>query len=290
MVQSFRRNDFDRGDIVFNLIFFRIHPQTLEQQPERAGILRVMEIPILYEDEDSLVINKPVGLVVNRADSITGQTVQDWVEEQGWYERTQELQNSRTQDKDSTLYWGRSGVCHRLDKETSGGLLIAKSPEALHYYLKLFKERKLTKSYLALVHGRVEPDMGETVLPLKRSLYDREKWQVHYEGKRAVTGWKVIKRYVFRGHEHWKDALTLLKLDLKTGRTHQIRVHLSFLGWPIFADDKYLNRKFGREDRKCLSHHFLHAASLGFEAYNGKRVVVEAPLPMDCEKFLSSLE
>ncbi|KKT48467.1 MAG: hypothetical protein UW41_C0028G0007 [Candidatus Collierbacteria bacterium GW2011_GWC2_44_18] len=240
-----------------------------------------MEIPILYEDEDSLVINKPVGLVVNRADSIKGLTVQDWVEEQGWYERTQ--------DKDGTLYWERSGVCHRLDKETSGCLLIAKNPESLKYYLNLFKERKLTKTYMALVHGRVEPESGETILPLKRSLYDREKWQVHYEGKRAVTAWSVINRFVFPGHEHWRDVLTLLKLDLKTGRTHQIRVHLSFLGWPIFADDKYLNRKFAREDRKTLSHHFLHAASLEFVAFNGKKVLVVAPLPMDCEQFLSTL-
>ncbi len=237
----------------------------------------------MYEDENCLVINKPVGLVVNRADSITGQTVQDWVESRP------QFSGLRSQMTDK-VFLDRSGVCHRLDKETSGCLLIAKNPEALHYYLKLFKDRKLSKTYLALVHGRVEPKMGETILPLRRSLFDREKWQVHYEGKRAVTAWTVLKRYKFPGHEHWKDALTLLRLDLKTGRTHQIRVHLSFLGWPIFADDKYLNRKFARGDRKYLSHHFLHASSIEFVNFSGERVSVEAPLPIDCQKFLDILE
>ncbi|EKD52881.1 MAG: hypothetical protein ACD_61C00209G0007 [uncultured bacterium] len=241
-----------------------------------------MEIPILYEDEDTLVINKPVDLVVNRAQSIKGKTVQDWIEEQEWFKRTQEVED--------VLFKQRSGVCHRLDKETSGCLVIAKTPEALRYYLDLFKNRKIVKTYIALVHGRVEPDQGETILPLKRSLFDREKWQVHYEGKRAVTAWRVVKRFDYPGHEHWRNALTLLKLNLKTGRTHQIRVHMSFLGWPIFSDYKYLNRKFSKEDRKYLSHHFLHAAGIEFSAYAGNKVVAEAPLPEDCEKFLSSLE
>jgi 23S rRNA pseudouridine1911/1915/1917 synthase len=237
-----------------------------------------MDIEILYEDENTWVINKPVGVVVNRADSIRGETIQDWVEER-W-----------TDSYEDKVFRQRSGVCHRLDKETSGCLMIARNPEALKYYLKLFKDRKVVKTYLALVHGRVEPGSGETILPLKRSLYDRKKWQVHYEGKRAVTAWSVVKRFTYLGHEHWKDALTLLKLNLKTGRTHQIRVHLSFLGWPIFSDDKYLNRKFSREDRKYLSHHFLHAERIEFDAFGNGKVSVEAPLPVDCEKFLSSLE
>lgn len=231
-----------------------------------------MEITILYEDADTLVINKPVDLVVNRAQSIKGGTVQDWVESRSWF---------------SAL--DRSGVCHRLDKETSGCLVIAKNPGALKYYLELFRDRKIVKSYVALVHGKVEPDEGEVVLPLKRSLYDRKKWQVHYEGKKAVTAWRVTERFTYPGHEQWKDALTLLRLNLKTGRTHQIRVHLSFLGWPIFSDFKYLNRKFSKEDRKYLSHHFLHAEQIGFGTFGGEKIIIKAPLPEDCQKFLSSL-
>ncbi len=213
-----------------------------------------METAILYEDRNCLVINKPVGLVVNRAESISGETVQDWVEKQSWFSK-----------EDSKVFNDRSGVCHRLDKETSGCLLIAKNAKALSFYLKMFKDRKLTKTYLALVHGKVEPAHGEVVLPL------------------------VEKRFSFPGHEQWGNALTLLRLNLKTGRTHQIRVHLSFLGWPIFADDKYLNKKVAVEDRKHLSHHLLHAASLEFETYGGKKVTVEAPMPEDAQRFLDSL-
>ncbi len=248
-----------------------------------------MEIQILFEDDNTLVINKPVDLVVNRANSIKGKTVQDWVEEQEWMvKRTQELKESRVRNEEE-LFFQRSGVCHRLDKETSGCLLIAKNPDSLKYYLSLFKDRKISKSYVALVHGRVEPDHGETILPLRRNIFNREKWQVHYEGKRAVTEWTVEKRYVYPGNEHWRDSLTFLRLNLKTGRTHQIRVHLSFLGWPIFADDKYLNRKFSREDRKYLYHHFLHAEQLEFVSFTEDKVVVHAPLPIDCQKLIATL-
>lgn len=235
---------------------------------------------MLYEDENTIVINKPVDVVVNRASSVSEVTVQDWVER-----RVPEAFKNNT-DK---LFKERSGVCHRLDKETSGCLMIAKNPEALRYYLSLFKDRKITKEYVALVHGRVEPDEGDVILPLRRSMFDREKFQVHYEGKRAVTGWKVLQRFVYPGHEHWKDSLSFVRVFLKTGRTHQIRVHFSFLGWPIFSDYKYLNVKFGREDRKFLSHHFLHAAYLSCKNFSGEVIKIEAPLPEDCTKFLSTL-
>ena len=247
----------------------------------------MMEIQILYEDADTLVINKPVGLVVNRAESIKGETVQDWAEDR------LQMTDFRSQKDiplaDERLFRQRSGVCHRLDKETSGCLMIAKNAPALKYYLKQFKDRTIKKTYVALVHGRVEPNNGEVVLPLKRSLFDREKWQVHYEGKRAVTEWNVVSRFSFPGHEHWGDSLTLLSLNLKTGRTHQIRVHMSFLGWPIFADEKYLSKKFAEVDRKYLNHHFLHASILAFHSYGDNDVKVEAPVPNDCKNLLASL-
>lgn len=239
-----------------------------------------MEIDVLYEDKETLVINKPVGLVVNRADSVTSITVQDWIEAR--------LGNDFFQFEDK-LFRQRSGFCHRLDKETSGCLVIAKTPTALRYYLKLFKERKLVKEYVALVHGRVEPGSGTVVLPLKRSQMDREKWQVHYEGKKAITEWQVLERYDYDGTEHWKDSLSYLRLNLKTGRTHQIRVHLSFLGWPIFSDDKYLNKELSIRDRGLLNHHFLHAERISFKVFYGEKVVVVAPLPDDCQTLLKKL-
>lgn len=239
-----------------------------------------MEIEVLYEDNETLVINKPVGLVVNRADSVNAPTVQDWIEERQGEKFFQYM------DK---LFRQRSGFCHRLDKETSGCLLIAKNPDALRYYLKLFKERKLTKEYVALVHGMVEPSEGTVILPVKRSLFDREKWQVHYEGKKAVTSWKVLKRFRYENSEHWKNALTYLRLNLKTGRTHQIRVHLSFLGWPIFADEKYLNKELAERDREFLSHHFLHAERIAFKSFSGEELEIVASLPVDCEILLKRM-
>ena len=239
-----------------------------------------MEIEVLYEDNETLVINKPVGLVVNRADSVSGVTVQDWIEER---------QGDKFFQYEDKLFRQRSGFCHRLDKETSGCLVIAKNPDALRYYLKLFKERKLTKEYVALVHGKVEPDEGTVVLPLKRSLFDREKWQVHYEGKKAITSWTVLERYDWENSDHWKNSLTYLRLNLKTGRTHQIRVHLSFLGWPIFADEKYLNKEMAKRDREFLSHHFLHAERISFKTFSGVDAAIVAPLPGDCEVLLKGL-
>lgn len=240
-----------------------------------------MEIEVLFEDKDTVIINKPVGLVVNRAESVKESTVQDWIENR--------LGKDVFVRSDDNVFKQRSGFCHRLDKETSGCLVIAKTPKALRYYLRLFRERKLKKEYVALVHGKVEPKEGEVVLPLKRSVFDREKWQVHYEGKRAVTEWRVVQKYQYPDSEHWQNSLSLLSLNLKTGRTHQIRVHLSFLGWPIFADDKYLNKELSRRDRLSLGHHFLHAEKISLKSFAGEEIAVVAPLPEDAERLLKTL-
>jgi 23S rRNA pseudouridine1911/1915/1917 synthase len=247
-----------------------------------------MDLPILFENENFLVINKPFGVVVNRADSIKGRTVQDWVESK--YDlRTQELKESRTQDGE--VFLARSGVCHRLDKETSGCLLIAKNPRTMKYFLSLFKDRKITKSYLALVHGRVDPKEGDVILPLKRSIIDRDRWKVRFDGKKAITMWSVMKYFEFSSeNEQWKNTLSLLDVGLKTGRTHQIRVHLSFLGWPIFADAKYLNGKQFSREKYLLNHHFLHAYYLNFKDEFGERHEIKAPLPEDCEYLLKTLK
>lgn len=249
-----------------------------------------MEPKIVYEDEQILVINKPFGVVVNRASSVKGETIQDWVELQVWY--LQQVSRDKTNDKSRDMVFrDRSGICHRLDKETSGCLLIAKNPEVMKYYLSLFKDRKIRKTYTALVHGRVEPREGEVVLPLKRSIFDREKWRVRFDGKKAISVWKVVKYFDFESeNEQWKNTLSLLEIGLKTGRTHQIRVHFSFLGWPIFSDAKYLNFKQSKIDRQFLWHHFLHAFRLSFVNMDGVTLNIESPLPDDCEQLVKSLK
>jgi 23S rRNA pseudouridine1911/1915/1917 synthase len=238
------------------------------------------EIKIIYEDDGLLVINKPYGVVVNRADSVSGASVQDWADEY--------LQISGF-GKPGSLFEKRSGICHRLDKETSGCLMIAKTPEALEYYLNVFQKRRISKQYTALVHGLVTPRVGDVILPIKRSLMDREKFMVHYLGKRAVTEWSVTSSAYYDSQGLYNNSLSLLKVSILTGRTHQIRVHMSFLGWPIFADDKYLTKKILEMDSNHLSHHFLHASRLEFENTESNKLVVESDIDDDmktvCQKF-----
>lgn len=249
-----------------------------------------MKLKIIYETADYLVVDKPSGLVVNKAESIKSETVQDWAEQQVWYEVKKNKTDAEPLDSEEELFIKRSGVCHRLDKETSGCLLLAKNPRTLVYFLDLFKRRKVKKRYLALVHGRVEPRFGEVVLPMRRSPFLREKWQVRYDGKRAVSSWLVEKYYDFlTKNSRWKDTLSLLSVGLKTGRTHQIRVHFSFLGWPLFSDEKYLQKEQSDIDRKMLNRHFLHAMELSFIDNLGNDLTIKSELPDDFKNLLSGL-
>lgn len=228
-----------------------------------------MKIEKLWEDDGGLVINKPAGMVVNRAETTSGLTVQDWVEAE--YPAIARLKAS---SDDNRLFRKRSGIAHRLDKETTGCLMIAKNPVFLVSLLKQFRDRLIKKEYVALVHGHLKPAEGAVKLPLLRSRYDRERWEVHYGGKTAQTGWKVEK-YLIVGERE----VSLVRLFPLTGRTHQIRVHLSHLGHPVFADEKYLSKPLRKEDRDKLDHHFLHAAKIGFFTQNSVWQEVKAPLP-----------
>ncbi|MEK7524834.1 MAG: RluA family pseudouridine synthase [Patescibacteria group bacterium] len=231
-----------------------------------------LELPILWEDEDIVVVNKPPFVVVNRAESIKGETVQDWAERQLWFP---------TPSPREEIFIRRSGVAHRLDKETSGCLVIAKNPKALTALLAQFKTREVKKEYLALVHGHLLPDEGTIRLPLARSRHDRERWEIKYSGKMAETTWKV--------EEYYRQA-TLVRLFPRTGRTHQIRVHLAHLGFPIYADEKYLTRSLVAPDRERLAHHFLHAEKIGFFDMEHVWREVAAPLPSDMAKLLLLME
>ena len=172
-------------------------------------------------------------------------------------------------------------MAHRLDKETSGCLVIAKNPGALLALLGQFKKREVKKEYLALVHGHVLPSEGTVRLPLARSRFDREKWEIKYSGKTAETAWKVEKYY---------RRTSLVRLYPKTGRTHQIRVHLAHLGFPIYADEKYLTRSLVAGDRERLAHHFLHAEKIGFFDMKHVWQEISAPLPDDMAKLLLWME
>lgn len=229
---------------------------------------------IIFEDDDVLVVDKPAGMVVNRAETVKGKTLQDWVEEHlEW-------------DWESLDFVRRSGIVHRLDKETSGLLLVAKTPQVFAALQKQFKERQVKKSYLALVHGKIEPSRGMIEASISRSPFDRKKFGVFLGGREAETKYKVLSiRY--------KEAnfYSLVELEPKTGRTHQIRVHLKYIGHPVVGDEKYAGRKTARSDRKWCPRQFLHASFLSFtQPKTGKKIKFSSKLPSDLKQAIMSIE
>jgi len=217
---------------------------------------------IIYEDQSLLVIDKPAGVVVNRAETVREKTIQDWLKE------SLKIKGEGIGD--------RAGIVHRLDKETSGLLLIAKTEKAFVNLQKQFKERRVEKRYLALVHGRVMPKKGTIEVPIARNPYNRKKFGVFLGGRQAKTNYQVKKTY---------PDLTLLELRPETGRTHQIRVHLKYINHPVVADEKYGGRKTARADREWCPRQFLHASFLSFtHPETKKKVSFSSPLPLELKK------
>lgn len=222
-----------------------------------------MDIPILYEDSEIVVIDKPVGVVVNRAETVAELTLQDWME------MRYKIQDLRCTTEDEAYFVERSGMVHRLDKETSGVMIFAKTPIAFVELLRQFKEREVTKTYLALTHGVWDTPEGEISLPIGRRRDDRQKFGVREDGRESVTGYRVVASYPRvnlpkelhvdgRGYQ----GFSLVEFYPKTGRTHQIRVHARHVGHPLVGDLQYAGRRRSREDRKWCGHVMLQARSL----------------------------
>jgi 23S rRNA pseudouridine1911/1915/1917 synthase len=229
------------------------------------------DIKIIFEDEDFLIINKPSGITVNRAD-----TTKDELTLQDFLDKKDPLDESLDKETD---FYQRHGIVHRIDKETSGILIVAKNLESFLNLQSQFKERKVSKTYIALVHGRVEPDEGDINVPVGRLPWNRKRFGVLAGGKEAITHFKVIEKY--------NKQFTLLELSPKTGRTHQIRVHLKYFNHPIFGDFLYAGRKTSRDDRKILDRFFLHAKKITFfHPRTGKSVSFEAELPYELKTAL----
>src|SRR3989344_4931033 len=183
----------------------------------------------------------------------------------------------------------RAGIVHRLDKETSGILLVAKTPQAFENLQKQFKERIVKKTYIALAHGKIDEETGEIRVPVGRLPWNRKRFGIIPGGRDSITKYKIlkIKYQIINGK---KEPLTLLELYPETGRTHQIRVHLKYFNHPIFSDFLYAGRKTARSDRKILGRVFLHAAKISFKhPQTGKEVTFESPLPQDLREFLLKL-
>jgi 23S rRNA pseudouridine1911/1915/1917 synthase len=238
-------------------------------------------ITVIYEDEDIIVLNKPSGVIVNKADTTKNEfTVQDWLEER--------FKNKFVSEEEHDFYQ-RAGIVHRIDKETSGILLVARNKESFENLQAQFKDRKVEKAYVALAHGRIEPAEGEISVPVGRLPWNRTRFGVLAGGKEAVTKYKVTTYY--KSPVKDKEELTLLELYPKTGRTHQIRVHLKYINHPIFGDELYAGRKTARDDRKILPRFFLHAKKISFfHPKTGERVDFESQLPQELQTVLDRLE
>ncbi len=229
---------------------------------------------ILVDDKAYLVVEKPSGWITNDASTTGSQPVlQTWLRENLDYEIS----------KNNEL---RSGIVHRLDKETSGVLVVAKTESAFRALQEQFKERVVKKRYTALAHGKVALKEGDIDAPVGRLPWRRDRFGVLPGGRPAFTSYKLKGYYKKDG-----ETLTLLTLFPKTGRTHQIRIHLKHLGNAIVADEFYAGRKTARKDRLWCPRLFLHASGLSFkDPETGKVVEFEAELPKDLKTALATLE
>lgn len=199
---------------------------TIEQEKPKESQLRPQNIPIeiIYEDKDIIVVNKPKGMVVHPANGNPDGTL---------------VNSLMAICKDSLSGIGgeiRPGIVHRLDKDTSGILVVAKNDKSHINLSEQIKNHEVEKTYVAIVRGIIKENEATVNMPIARSTKDRKKMAVSKKGKQAITHFKVIERF-------YDDNCTLVEIKIETGRTHQIRVHLSQIGYPIIGDEVYSNGK-----------------------------------------------
>lgn len=232
-----------------------------------------MQPEIIHEDNSIIVLNKPAGWVVNDAETVKHDlVVQRWLMGQYHFETIKDREY-------------RCGIVHRLDKETSGILLIAKTKDAFHELQRQFKERIVEKTYIALVHGKVEPQEGKIEVDVGRLPWRRDRFGVVPGGRDSLTYYQTISHYTLN-----TTPYTLVEFHPKTGRTHQIRIHAKYIGHPIVGDEFYAGRKTARNDRKWCPRLFLHAKGISFlHPETGKKLKLESELPDDLQEVMSIL-
>ena len=241
---------------------------TIEKEEKKETEIKAEDIPldIIYEDNDIIVINKAKGMVVHPGNGNSDGTLVNAI---------------MNVCKDSLSGIGgeiRPGIVHRIDKDTTGLLIVAKNDKAHINVSDQIKNHEVVKTYIALVRGVIKNNEGTIDMPIARSTNDRTKMAVSKSGKNAITHFKVLKRF---------KEYTLLEINIETGRTHQIRVHMSQIGYPVVGDYIYSNGKnpFGVKGQ------MLHSQKLEFmHPTTNKKMILEAPLPEEFERVLKLLD
>ena len=253
---------------------------TIPSEKEGKILPENIKLNVVFEDDDLVVINKPAGLIVHPGAGNKKNTLVNALLAYCGPKISSVGQNNRP------------GIVHRLDKETSGLIVVAKNNFSYESLTKQFSERKIIKKYFALVWGKPKKNIDTIVSYIGRSKFNRKKIsEFTTRGKKAITHYKVIKTYTVNS----KIIASLIECKLETGRTHQIRVHLSSLNNPILGDSKYgrgnkANHEFDNLLTKA-NRHLLHSAVLGFShPENNKKMVFKSRLPPDFDRVISCLE
>jgi 23S rRNA pseudouridine1911/1915/1917 synthase len=237
-----------------------------------------LEHNILYEDEDILAIDKPAGLVVHPDGRTQEDSVSEWLRiarpESGEVGEAMKAPGSEEMIE-------RPGVVHRIDRDTSGVLLLAKTTKGYEVLKEQFQDRSVDKVYHLFVYGKVKDEFGTIKLPIGKSNSNFRKWSAERgargEKRDALTYYKILKR---------GEKVTFVEAKPKTGRTHQIRVHFTAIHHPVVADKVYAPRKESELGFKRLA---LHARAIKFKTVSGKEVTVEAPYPEDFQNAIDNL-
>lgn len=278
-----------------------------------------LSFKIVFEDDDLLVLNKPPGLVVNESETVKGATIQAWMKQKLGGEKGLEkiIADTNSWQKlippdfndefgsPEEIFLRREGIVHRLDKETSGVLLLAKNPGCLVNLLQQFKQRRTKKKYLCLVHGKLKVSSGTIRAPVARSSRDRHKFRVEIDGRSAKTHYRLKKFYskldFVKLPENQKKALkdnidsyqqgfSLVECLPETGRTHQIRVHFTHIRHPLVADAAYGGQRRAKLDRVWCPRQFLHALQIQItHPRSQKKTAYSADLSDDLNQALTFL-
>lgn len=243
--------------------------------------MKNINISILYEDADCIVVNKPSGLMVHSDGRDPGPFLTDWVIKK--YPKAKNVGEPAHGVDGSDI--ARPGIVHRLDRETSGALLVAKTAVGHAHLKKQFHDRTMVKKYLAFVWGEMDEEFGTITRPIGRSSSDFRKWSAQRgargEMRDAETYWTKLKNGLVQAEDGRMEKFSLLEVEPKTGRTHQIRVHMVANQHPVVGDVLYAPK---RPMALGFTRTALHARSIEFETVEGKRIKIEAPLPKDFEK------